>query len=106
MKTPRISLKQTILAFICRLLAGDKHEQRATNLLPERNRIKGLRLYLYRYFDHLRYVEGQKLVKKYKTHTFKPYFRKMNAQDYIKIGAKGVVFISGARFYITNKKKS
>lgn len=66
----KMSKRQKVLTFICVKLAGGEFEERATNLLPEEYRIKGFRLWLYRQFSHLRSLEGERLVKKYKTHTF------------------------------------
>ena len=66
----KLSIRQKILSRLCKLLAGGWNEERATNLLPESHRIRGVRLWLYWQFSHLRYIEGQRLVAKYKTHCF------------------------------------
>lgn len=66
----KMSKRQKFIHFICVLLAGDKFEERATNLLPKEKRIKGLRLWLFKLFAKLNYLEGNRLSKKYKTHTF------------------------------------
>lgn len=68
--TGKLSKRQTFFHYMCVLLSGDETEERATNLLPEEKRIKGIRLWLYKIFSYLNYVEGNRLVKKYKTHNF------------------------------------
>ena len=66
---PKLSFKQKCYSKACKILAGDKHEERATNLLPKEDQITGIRLCLYNYVSNLRYEEGERLYKKYKTHT-------------------------------------
>lgn len=70
-KIGKMSKRQKLIHFMCVLLAGDKFEERATNLLPKEKRIKGFRLLVYKIFAKLNYLEGNRLSKKYKTHTFK-----------------------------------
>lgn len=59
----KISRRQTMLATICKALAGDRHEERTTNLVPDHRRIRGLRLKLYWVFARLRYREAERLVR-------------------------------------------
>jgi hypothetical protein len=70
-KIGKMSKRQKFFSFMCKKLAGDEFEERATNLLPEEYRIKGFRLWLYWQFRHLQAKEADRLVKKYKTHNFK-----------------------------------
>jgi len=70
LESPKLSKKQKILSWICKKIAGDEFEERATNLLPEGRRIKGLRLKFYNFFARMRYKEGQRLFRKYGTHSF------------------------------------
>lgn len=66
----RLPKHQRALAWICHTLAGDRHEERATNLLPDSERIKGLRLSIYQLFARLRFVNGMRIARKYNTHMF------------------------------------
>lgn len=72
--TGTLSLKQHFYSAMCKILAGDKYEERATNLLPDEKRIKGLRLATYKLFSSLRYKEGMRLAKKFGTNSFKPHW--------------------------------
>ena len=55
---------------MCVLLSGDKFEERASNILPDKYRIKGIRLKLYKIFAKLNFREGKRLANKYKTNNF------------------------------------
>jgi len=66
----KLSLRQRVLSHLCKMFAGGWNEERATNLLPESYRIRGIRLCLYKRISHLRYLEAERLVAKYKTHCF------------------------------------
>jgi hypothetical protein len=70
MKKGKLSIRQKIYSRLCKILAGDSSEERATNLFPDNIRIKGIRLFLYNFFSNLRYKEGKRLVSKFKTHSF------------------------------------
>jgi len=70
MRKAKISRRQKVFSAICKALAGDVNEERATNLLPEAMRIRGMRLWLYKLASRLRYYEGARLVRKYRTHVF------------------------------------
>lgn len=66
----KISLRQEFFSWACKRLAGGRNEERATNLLPQYLRIGGVRLWLFKRVARLRYLEGQRLVRKYHTHVF------------------------------------
>jgi hypothetical protein len=66
----KLSRRQKFLHWLMVKLAGDWTFERPTNLVPESRRIKGIRLWLYKKVAHLNYLEGVRLVKKYKTHSF------------------------------------
>ncbi len=66
----KLPFNQIILSKVCKALAGDEFEERATNLLPENKRIRGLRLRTYRLFSKLRYWNAIRISRKFNTHIF------------------------------------
>lgn len=67
---PKLSRYQKVLSRLCKLVAGGWSEERATNLLPESEQIRGLRLWLYERLSRLRYIEGNRLEAKHGTNVF------------------------------------
>jgi hypothetical protein len=71
---PRISLRQTLFSLMCEFFARDKHEENVDVF----KKVKGLRLKLYKFFQRLRWKEGERLEKKFKTNTYRPFFSFMD----------------------------
>ncbi len=65
---PKVSILQCYLRFVCRLLSGDYHEEKAIGLY---GKISPLRKRLYFFFHRISYKEGMRLYRKYQTHSFR-----------------------------------
>lgn len=63
---PKLSKRQKLYSRACRLLSGDRFEERANGLLP-RPMFWFLRKPLYKFFSDLRFKEAKRLREKFKT---------------------------------------